>query len=129
METDEQGMYKNYIAMSSIVTSIIDPMDKMNLEHSIGHTIDVPHKESCTDEQMTNNSRRTHRWPHRLQTDKVFYKTSAQDRIIYKHVLKPHRRNSKRNCIGGNVDELTSVKTILGKHVTATLLARTEELN
>ena len=32
IETDEQGLYKNYFAMSSIVTSIIDPMDKINLD-------------------------------------------------------------------------------------------------
>ena len=69
METDEQGMYKNYIARSSIVTSIIDPMDKIDLKDSIGHAFDVAHKEGCTDEQMINKSRRTHRWSYRLQTD------------------------------------------------------------
>ena len=29
---------------------------------------------------------------------------------IFKHVLKPHVRDSKRYCIGGNLDALTQAK-------------------
>ena len=35
IETDERGMNIRYIARSSIVTNIIDPIDKINLEDSI----------------------------------------------------------------------------------------------
>ena len=110
---------------------------KINLEDSIRQAIDVSNKEGCTDEQMNNNKcqttaggciddligcRQMRCFP------KLVYMTES-GLGIYKHVLKSHRRNLKMYCIGGNLDALTRVKTILGKQVTATLLARTEELN
>ena len=61
VETDEQGMYKNYNARSSIVTSIIDPLDKIDLKDNIGHDINMAHKECCIDKQMTMTIFKLHR--------------------------------------------------------------------